>query len=214
MYFGFSNAPATFQAMMNEIFKDLIVKGKVAIYLDDILIYTNDLTEHRAIVKEVLKRLKEHDLFLKPEKCEFEKESTEYLGLVISQNKVEMDPIKVSGVSAWPAPTNKKDVQQFLGFTNFYRRFIRDFSAIARPLFDLTKKDTPWCWEHAEQNAFDTLKKQFTEAPVLLMPDKAKTFTVESDALKFATGAVLQQADINGDMHPCRYLSQSLDAAQ
>ena len=118
-----------------------------------------------------------------------------------------MDPAKLKTILDWPAPTTVKGVRSFLGFGNFYRRFISHYSDLARPLHDLTKKDTPWRWEHAEQNAFDTLKKRFTEAPVLLMPDKVKVFTVESDASKFATEAVLGQADINGNMHPCGYLS-------
>ena len=131
MFFGLTNAPGTFQAMMNEIFKDLIVKGKLTIYLDDILIYTNDLTEHRAIVREVLQRLKDNDLFLKPEKCEFEQEQIEYLGLVIREGEVQMDPVKVAAVRDWPTPRNLRDLRGFLGFANFYRRFIQNFAQIA-----------------------------------------------------------------------------------
>ena len=139
---------------------------------------------------------------------------TEYLGLIIRPDVIAMDPAKLKTILDWPAPTTVKGVRSFLGFGNFYRRFISHYSDLARPLHDLTKKDTPWRWEYTEQNAFDALKKRFTEAPVLLMPDKAKAFMVESDASKFATGAVLRQADINGDMQPCGYLSQSLDATQ
>jgi hypothetical protein len=140
MYFGLTNSPATFQTMMNDIFQDLILSGDVMVHLDDILITQSDLARHREIVREVLRRLWEHHLFLRPEKYEFEKSTIEYLGVIISHNHVEMDPIKVAGVAAWPEPENKKDVQQFLGFTKFYRRFIRAFSDVAQPLFDLTKK--------------------------------------------------------------------------
>ena len=144
MYFGFSNAPATFQAMMNEILGDLIIEGSVIVYLDDILIFNNDLKEHRRIVREVLRRLQDNDLFAKPEKCLFEVVRLEYLGVIISKGKVEMDASKVAGVLEWPQPTKVKQVQAFLGLANFYRRFIKDFAKVAKPLHTLTKKDQPW----------------------------------------------------------------------
>jgi hypothetical protein len=140
MYFGLTNSPTTFQTMMNDIFQDLILSGDVMVYLDDILIVHSDLTRHREVVRDVLRRLWEHKLFLRPEKCEFEKSSIEYLGVIISHDHVEMDLVKVAGVADWPTPETKKDVQQFLSFTNFYRRFIKGFSDDARPLFDLTSK--------------------------------------------------------------------------
>jgi hypothetical protein len=139
MMFGLTNSPATFQTMMNDIFQDLISEGVVCVYLDDILIFTKDLDEHRKVVRKVLDQLQEHKLFLQPEKCEFEKTKIEYLRLIILENKVEMDLVKVAGVAEWPMPKSKKEVQQFLGFVNFYRRFVQDFSHVARPLFDLTR---------------------------------------------------------------------------
>ena len=157
MFFGLTNSPATFQALMNSIFSDLIAKGKVAVYLDDILIFTVTLEEHRQLVNEVLQRLKDHDLYLRPEKCEFEREEIEYLGLVIKEGEVHMDPAKVEAVRTWPTPRNLRDVRGFLGFANFYRRFIQNFSKIARPLHDLTRKETPWKWEDPQQTAFITL---------------------------------------------------------
>ena len=128
MFFGLTNSPATFQALMNTIFADLIAEGKVAVYLDDILIWSSDMDEHRKVVHEVLRRLEEHDLYLRPEKCEFEKSEIEYLGLVIRAGEVAMDPVKVEAVSSWPVPKNLKEVRGFVGFANFYRRFIQDFS--------------------------------------------------------------------------------------
>ena len=128
MFFGLTNSPATFQTMMNDIFHDLITEGFVVVYLDDILIFTETIEQHRTITRRVLQLLKENQLFLKPDKCEFEKTKVEYLGVIISHNSVEMDPVKIAGVAEWPEPTNKKEVQSFLGFTNFYRRFILDFS--------------------------------------------------------------------------------------
>jgi hypothetical protein len=107
MFFGLTNSPATFLTMMNEIFIDMISEGIVVVYLDDILIFTKTLDEHREVTRRVLGRLAEHKLFLRPEKCEFEKTKIEYLGLVISKNHIEMDPVKVAGVAEWPEPTNK-----------------------------------------------------------------------------------------------------------
>ena len=144
MFFGLTNSPATFQTMMNDLFTELIDEGVVIIYLDDILIYTETMEEHQKIVKRVLEILRKNHLYLKAEKCEFEKDRVEYLGLIISPGKIEMDPVKVEGVSKWPSPSNVKEVQSFVGFANFYRRFIKDFADIARPLHDLTRKDAPW----------------------------------------------------------------------
>ena len=120
MFFGLTNSPATFQTIMDAIFEDLISEGVVVVYLDDILIFTKTLEEHHRVVQKVLEILQQHNLSLKPEKCEFEKSSIEYLGVVISHNLVNMDLAKVAGVSKWPAPTNRKEVQSFLGFINFY----------------------------------------------------------------------------------------------
>jgi hypothetical protein len=120
MYFGLTNSPATFQMMMNEIFQDLITEGVISIYLDDILVFTNSLEEHRQIACLVLDHMHEHKLYLQPEKCEFEKVKIEYLSVIISHNKVEMDPVKIAGVADWPTPSNKKEVQSFVGFVNFY----------------------------------------------------------------------------------------------
>jgi len=141
MFFGMTNSPTTFQTMMNNIFRTLIAEGIMVVYLDDILIFTETEEEHEQAVQRVLEVLAEHKLFLRLEKCEFHRKRIEYLGLVISENKVEMDPVKVAGVCNWPTLENQTNVQAFIGFVNFYRRFIRDFSTIARPLFDLTRSD-------------------------------------------------------------------------
>jgi len=124
--------------MINDIFRDLIAEGIMVVYLDDILIFTRTEEKHAKAIRRVLQVLQEHKLFLRLEKCEFCKERIEYLGLVISENKVSMDLVKVAGVREWPTLENKTDVQAFLGFVNFYRRFIRDFFAKAQSLFDLT----------------------------------------------------------------------------
>jgi hypothetical protein len=116
MYFSLTNSPATFQTMMNEIFQDLITKGIISIYLNDILIFTNSLEEHRRITCLVLDRMHDHKLYLWLEKCKFEKTRIEYLGVIISHNKVKMDPVKIAGVADWPTPSNRKEVQSFVSF--------------------------------------------------------------------------------------------------
>ena len=131
MFFGLTNSPVTFQTMMNDILRDLIDEGHVTVYLDDILIFSDDLFEHRWLVDRVLMRLQQHRLCLKKEKCIFEKPSIDYLGVIVGEGKVRTNPAKIAIVAEWKAPRNKRGVQEFLGFVNFYRHFIRDFSKIA-----------------------------------------------------------------------------------
>ncbi len=138
MFFGLTNSPATFQWMMNDIFCDLIAEGKVMIYLDDILIFSKDLEEHHQIIKQVLQRLHENKLFLKAEKCKFEVLETEYLRVIISKNSIRMDPVKIAGIAEWPTPTKKWELQSFLGFTNFYRKFIKNYLKVLKALTTLT----------------------------------------------------------------------------
>ena len=120
MFFRLTNSPATFQAMMNHLFHDLIMSGKVVIYLNDILIFSKDINEHRQITRQVLLILRENKLSLKPEKCEFETQETKYLGMIIGNGQIRMDPNKVNTIETWQSPKNKKELQQFLGFANFY----------------------------------------------------------------------------------------------
>jgi Reverse transcriptase (RNA-dependent DNA polymerase) len=133
MFFGLMNSPATFQSMMNELFKDLIDSGKVFIYMDDILIATATIEEHRLLVQQVLERQCEHHLFLKPEKCEFEKTEVEYLGMKLRGGHIAMDPIKLQGLAEWPAPKKLRDVHAFLGFAGFYRQIIHNFLPTCSP---------------------------------------------------------------------------------
>lgn len=176
--------------------------------------HPNNLDEHKLRTKRILERLKKNDLYLKPEKCSFEVPQIDYLGMVISKNKIATDSAKLLGIRDWPTPLTVKGVRSFLGFGNFYRKFISHYLEIARPLNNLTKKNLVWKWSEECQKGFDTLKQKFGEAPVLLMPDTNKPFLIESDASKFASGAVLRQRDNNGDWHPCRYLSSSFDQTQ
>jgi len=141
MYFGFSNAPVTFQSIINDILGDLIRIRLVIVYLDNILIFGTCLKKHRRLVKEVLKKLQFNDLYTKAKKCFFEQSSIKYLGVIISESKVQMNEEKLSGVLKWPVPTKVKQVQVFLGFVNFCHRFIKNFAKISKLLSDLTKKD-------------------------------------------------------------------------
>jgi hypothetical protein len=200
--------------MMNDIFQDLILSGDIMVYLDDILIEHSDLACHREIVREVLWRLHEHCLFLRPEKCEFEKLMIEYLCVIISHSHVEMDLVKVAGVASWPEPENKKDMQQFLGFTNFYRRFIRAFLDIARPLFDLTKKGVAWEWTAALAAAFQAHKDAVTAEPVLVLLDESWPYRLEADSSDWATGVVLLQQGTNWKWRPIAFYSKSLNDVQ
>jgi len=214
MFFGLCNSPATFQRIMNHILWIEIREGWCKVYMDDILIVAISINELRQRTKKVLDILRKEDLFLKPEKCEFEKTSIDYLGYVISPEHIAMDPKKLSGIVDWPIPRNVRQVRSFLGFGNFYRRFIAGYSTIARPLTLLTRKGQPFDWTYEQQTAFNLLKKSFTTAPVLLMPDTTKPFFLETDASAYATGAVLMQKDDNGNLHPCGFLSKTLNPTE
>jgi hypothetical protein len=210
-----TNSPATFQTMMNEIFQDLIMEGVVCVYIDNILIYTRTLEEQCRISRLVMEWLWKHKLYLRLDKCKFEQTQIEYLGLIISEGQAEMDPVKVAGVADWPKPQNKKEVQSFLGFTNFYRWFIQDFSHHVRPLFDLTGKNAPWTWGEAQQTAFNELKHAVTSQPVLMFADDVRPFRIKADSSDFATGAVLsQESAADKKRHPVAFLSKSLNAVE
>ena len=146
--------------MMNAILQPVILEGHVQVYIDDILVYTSTKEEHRVLVRRVLKILKENRLFLKPEKCEFKKDHIDYLGVVVSASGVAMDPKKVKAMRDWPTPQKLVEVQEFIGFLNFYWRFIKGFLQVARPLHDLTKKDAAFMWTGQCQRAFEELKGQ------------------------------------------------------
>lgn len=213
MNFGLTNAPATFQHMMNDIFQDL--QGVyVIIYLDNILIFSQDRISHKQHVREVLRRLQANNLFCKPEKCEFFKETVEYLGLIIGKGTVAMDPAKVEAMTQWPEPQRVKDIQAFLGFANFYRRFIHGFSKLAQPLTKLLHKDTPWSWGSEQHIAFEALKTAFVSAPILVMANPTREFVLECDASDYATGAVLSQVHADRKAHPVAFFSKTLNDAE
>ena len=141
IFFGMTNSSAIFQAMMNKILRDLVNKGKVTAFVDDVLVGTETEEEHDKIIEEVLRRLEENNLYVKLEKCIWKVRKIRFLGVVIGPNGIEMEKKKVDGVLSWPEPKNVKDVRKFLGLANYYRRFIKDFTQVARPINVLTKKD-------------------------------------------------------------------------
>ena len=165
----------------------------MVIYINDVMIYTktDNLQKHERIVKKVLRRLEEHDLFAKPGKCTFSVKEVEFLGMIVSREGIKIDDSKIKAIEEWPMPKTVRGVQIFLGLANFYCRFIEDYTQVARPLNDLTKKDTPFAWTEAQQTAFDILKLHFTTAPILAYPDNDRAFCLETDASDFATGAIL-----------------------
>lgn len=211
--FGLCNAPASFQHYINHTLHDLLDKTCTA-YLDDVLVYSANRKDHRKHVREVVQRLIEAGLQIDIHKCEFETTKTKYLGLIISPGGIQMDPAKVKTIHDWLPPPNLKDLQKFLGFANFYRRFIRDFSKIATPLNRLLKKDIPWCWGDEQQYAFDDLKTAFATAPVLAMFDYTKQTVLETDASDWASGGVLSQYDDNGVLRPIAYFSSKHSAQE
>ena len=157
----------------------------------------------------------EHKLFLRPEKCEFHQKQIEYLGLVISENKVVMDPVKVAGVCEWRTPESQTDVQAFVGFVNFYCHFIQDFLTIARPLFNLTRSDHAWNWGTKEQEAFECLKMAVTTAPILASPQDSEPFHIKADSSDFTSGAVLsQQLPGEEKWHLVAFYSKSLSLVE
>jgi len=177
MFFGLTNSPATFQMMMNDIFRELIDEGVVFFYMDDILIFSSQMKEeHHTIVVQVLDILHRHRLYLKAEKCTFRQPTVEYLGLILSEGRVEMDPVKVAGVRDCLTPRNITKVQSFIGFINFYWQFIQDFSHIAKPLHQLTKRGEVWKWARYEWKAFEELKQLITSTPILVQPDQDVQF--------------------------------------
>ena len=213
MPFGLCNAPSSFQAMINEVLHDLLDQG-VVVYLDDILIYTESMRQHVALVQKVLQRLRDAGLHAHIDKSFFHLKEVEYLGYNISEHGISMSKEKVQAVQEWPVPRNVKDVQAFLGFANFYRRFIEGFSKVCKPLTDLLRKDGKWYWTAACDKAFEKLKELFTSEPVLCHFHPSRRTVVETDASDFAKGAVLSQYGEDGRLHPVAFYSKKHSPAE
>jgi RNase H-like domain found in reverse transcriptase/Integrase zinc binding domain len=200
--------------MMDKIFKKEIKENLIIVYMDDILAFSKTINGLKKIEQIILEKAWEYDLYLKAKICKFRKPKIEYLGLVVEEGKLAMDSAKLKGILDWPASKTVKEVWSFIGFGNFYRRFVKGFFHLAHPLHDLLKKDKEFVWTEECQESFDQLKKWFTEEPVLIMPDHSKPFQIQVNSSLFVTGGILTQMDTNGDRHPCAYLSRSLTKEQ
>lgn len=213
MPFGLCNAPATFQRLM-----DLVLAGlqwsHCLVYLDDVIVLGGNFENHLHNLRAVFDRIQEAGLKLKPSKCAFLKERVEYLGHIVSKEGVCVDQSKVEKVSTWPTPTSTKEVQQFLGLANYYRRFIRDFAKIASPLHKLTERSSQFHWSSACQEAFEELRTKLTSAPVLAFPDFSRPFTLDTDASDNGIGAVLSQCDESGQEQVIAFASRLLTKAE
>jgi len=214
MFFRLMNSPATFQAMMNELLRDLINMGKVVVFIDDVIVGTEIEEGHDELVTEVVKRLEKNNLYVKPEKCKWKVRKVEFLGVVIGPEGIKMEKEKVKGVLEWLTPKCVKDVQKFLGLANYYCWFIEGFAIVARPLHDLVKKEKRWNWTEREEKVFKELKERFTKKPVLAAPDIDKKMRMEVDASDYVTGGVLLMDCGDGLWRPVAFLSKSLNETE
>ena len=210
--FGLTNAPATFMHLMHSIFREQL-DDFIVIFLDDILVYSRDLSSHVAHVKKTFEILRQHSLFAKVSKCEFFRSSVHYLGHVVSEQGLSPDPAKVQAVANWKVPMNVSEVRSFLGLAGYYRRFIKNFARIAAPLTNLTRKNHPFAWSLREGEAFNQLKTVLQNAPVLQLADQQKDYIVTTDASDYAMGAVLSQVWDDGE-HPVAFESRKMNPAE
>jgi hypothetical protein len=218
MNFGLRNAPATFQRLMNKVLRPVKAQygEDVQSYMDDVIIAThNDLQHHCAVVCAVLSAMREASLFLKPEKCEFEKHKVEYLGLLLDGNSIKPDPSKVEGMHSWPTTLKSiKEVCSTLGVLNYNHAFIPGFAKIAKPLTELLKKDVPFIWSDQHTDTVQQLINKVTNQATLVHPDPRKDFELEVDTSNYATGAILFQRDEQGKACPIGYHSKTFSDAE
>lgn len=212
MPFGLKNAPATFQRLMDRVLTGL--QGiEVFVYMDDIVVYARSLREHEIKFNKLAQRLRAANLHLQPDKCEFLRTEVTYLGHIISNDGVKPDPKKISAVKDFPTPKRAKNVKQFLGLAGYYRRFIPDFSKIAKPLTKLLKKNMTFVWEREQEEAFQRLRDALCSQPLLQYPDFTQPFVLTTDASGYAVGGVLSQGVIGKDL-PVAYASRLLNPAE
>jgi hypothetical protein len=212
MPFGVANAPATFQREMQRVLRDRLDKG-VMVYIDDILIYSETVEQHEELVRWVLTQLSRNVYYANPKKCEFFRHQVDFLGHVVSAGGLAVQQQKVDAMVSWPTPRTVRDVRSFLGLTGYYRNFIRGYSGIASPLFDLTHKDAPFLWAADQEAAFVALKKAVSSAPILIVPDWEKPYSLYTDASGYAIGAMLCQ-DHGAGPQPIAFMSKKMNLAQ
>ena len=204
MPFGLCNAPATFQRLM-----DIVLTGlqwtSCLVYLDDIIVLGRTFTEHLSNLGSVFSRIRDAGLKIKPEQCSFLKEKVKYLSHIVSKEGIAADPEKTATVKTWPTPTSTKEVQQFLGLANYYRRFIKDFAQIAKPLHKLTERTSSFLWTTECQKSFEILRHLLSSPPILSYPDFIKPFILDTDASNDGIGGVLSQLDKDGREHVVAY---------
>ncbi|KAL2695017.1 hypothetical protein AAEP93_007409 [Penicillium crustosum] len=212
--FGLTNGPATFQRFMNDLLRECLDEYAVA-FVDDILIYSENVEDHQRQVREVLCRLQKAGLQVALSKSEFSVKRTKFLGFIVSTDGIAVDPEKIRVVQSWTVPTTVKGVQSFLGFCNFYRRFIQGYSAISKSLHRLTRQDVPFEWSENCEKAFQTLKKKLVSAPILRHYDPVRRTRVETDASDGVLGAVLSQYYEKEDFwHPVAFYSKTMQPAE
>lgn len=214
MGFGLTNAPATFQSMMNDILRPYLRKF-VVVFLDDILIFSKTWEEHLDHVRTVLETLRRHQLYCKPVKCQFGALEILFLGHELSGTSIAPDSLKLKAVQDWPVPMSVTDVRRFLGFANYFRRFIENYASIAKPLDEVTGKNARFAWSSPRQAAFEQLKSALLRAPVLRLADVRHPFRVDTDASDYAiAGVLLQQDEEDRQWHPVAYASRKLIPAE
>jgi hypothetical protein len=204
MSFGLTGAPHTFQKAMNSSLEPLLRKC-VLVFFDDIPVYSKSYQDHVVHLEQVFQLLQKHQWRVKPSKCSFAQREISYLGFLVSEQGVATCPSKVQAVVAWHSPKSVKELRSFLGLARYYRKIVKHFGVISRPLKDLLKKYIVFVWIEDHEKVFQTLKQALTTAPVLALPYFDKPFYIETDASEFGVGAVLMQSN-----HPLAYVSKAL----
>ena len=210
--FGLTNAPSVFSLLMQTVLAGL--EDFAIPYLDDVIIFSQSEEEHRAHLQAVFDRLRQHHLKIKLKKCKFYQVETEYLGFIVSRDGIKPNPEKVEAIRQMSPPSNVKEVRSFIGLTSYYRRFIPNFSKIAEPILDLTKKYARFGWSPECQKAFEYIKDSLTVIPLLAYPDTSKPYTLYTDASDSCIGACLTQISDDGIEKPIYFLSHRLSKTQ
>jgi len=198
--------------MMNDIFRPHL-DDFVAVYIDDIVVFSKTKAEHLKHLRKVLSILRKNKLYGRMSKCDFMKEEIAFLGHVVSGKGIQVDPHKTKTIEEWETPVSISEIRSFLGLTNYYKKFVKDYAKIVSPLTALLKKDAEWIWMEPQQTAFDTMKKRLVSAPILRKPDFKLPFVLTTDASDLAIGAVLTQDDGKGP-RPVAYESRKMTPAE